>query len=477
MVKLPGKTAYSGVRRPMTRTSGNSSHPDSTGGEWKQEATPSIQLTARSSLRIVFSIPQHSPSSWIAFGGWYCAEHDGVDLSIASPNNPMFTCTEPSSPNWSKVGSMWQSDGNEVNAAITITALKDTVISIWEMACGQVEQPGCHNAGNFDICTSPGYLKNLHTLSPEGHFWKIQGQTEMELLNDYKSLEVNDDGNYIILKTCNRCARFLPINVDNERAPLSFSNHCVARRPCVHTGFGKLKNSETGEILQLDYGYQLECRYCKKYCVNAAHNKDRTPAQMKEDGARRRYFELLVSELYQMSQQMAFKHRTGQELSDYIWMKFDCRCFKCGIQLPSARSMALDHTRPLALLWPLDETATALCGPCNSSKSDRYPKDFYSNDQLVKLSQLTGIVIEQLNNPTPNMVVINDLVSRLDWFFNVFLMRPEMVRVRDGKITGELVVKALQKAFDAAPRGVPVDLIEEYEARRERILGNIISEV
>lgn len=466
MPKLPGKTAYSGIRRPMTRDSGFSSHPDSTGGEWKTESSKSIELEAGTTLQITFTISKHPPGSWIAFGGWYCAEK-GLAVAIDS-SHPKHTLSEPASPNWSKFGSMWIGDGKAVVATVTMTASKRINVSLWNLACGHVEQPGCHNAGKFEVCTAPGYLTNLHLLSPEAHFWKTQGQTEFELLDQPTAHEITDAGKSIILKTCNRCARFLPINVDDERVQLSFSNHCVARRPCIHTGFGKLKHAESQKVLQLEYGYQLECRYCKKYCVNAAHNKNRTGAQMKEDGARRRHFELLVTELYQMSRQMAFKHKTGVELSDHIWKKFGNKCFNCSASLPTVKSMALDHTRPLALLWPLDETATALCGACNSSKSDRFPRDFYTDDKLANLSVLTGIPIEQLNNPTPNMDVINELVNRLDWLFDTFLTRAEMVRVRDGKITGELVVKALQKAFDAALSGAPVDLVGEYESRRQK---------
>jgi 5-methylcytosine-specific restriction endonuclease McrA len=465
MAKLPGKTAYSGVRRPMTRDSGFSSHPDSTGGKWKVESTQGVDLKAGEALQITFTIPKHAVGHWVAFGGWYCAKQ-GVIVEVNSPH-PKYTLIAPSHPNWSKFGSMWQGDGKAVTATVTLKSRSETKISLWNVSCGLVEQPGCHTAGKFEVCTAPGYLTNLHQLSPEAHFWKAQGQTVTELVDAELAIELDDVGEHITLKTCNRCARFLPINIDDERVPLSFSNHCITPKPCSHSGFGKLKNADDGQILQLRYGYQLECRYCKKYCVNAAHNKNRTGAQMKEDGARRRHFELLVTELYQMSRQMAFKHKTGVELSDYIWKKFECKCFKCGTALPTVKSMALDHTRPLALLWPLDETATALCGPCNSSKSDRYPKDFYTPAQMAQLSKLTGIPADELSDPTPNMEVVEELSKRLDWLFDSFLVKPEMVRERDGKVTGELVIKALQKAFDASPGGSLLDLCSEYDRRRQ----------
>jgi hypothetical protein len=129
--------------------------------------------------------------------------------------------------------------------------------------------------------------------------------------------------------------------------------------------------------------------------------------------------------------------------------------------------MNLDHTRPLALLWPLDETATALCGGCNSSKRDRYPADFYKEPgKLEALSRLTGIPLAELENPEPNRVAIGMLSDRLDWFFGDFLQRAEHVRERDGKIAGELIVKALQKAINAAPADERFDLAAAFDGLR-----------
>jgi hypothetical protein len=123
-------------------------------------------------------------------------------------------------------------------------------------------------------------------------------------------VEIGIEGEYrdappveITLKSCNRCARFLPINISNERNHLSFSNHCVAAksRPCSHSSFGRLREAEGERVLKLEYGYQLECRFCKKFVVNAALNPQRTAAQMKEDAQRRRAFEALLAELYKAS--------------------------------------------------------------------------------------------------------------------------------------------------------------------------------
>jgi hypothetical protein len=86
---------------------------------------------------------------------------------------------------------------------------------------------------------------------------------------------------------------------------------------------------------------------------------------------------------------------------------------------------------------------------------------------MAQLSKLTGIPADELSDPTPNMEVVEELSKRLDWLFDSFLVKPEMVRERDGKVTGELVIKALQKAFDASPGGSLLDLCSEYDRRRQ----------
>jgi len=57
-------------------------------------------------------------------------------------------------------------------------------------------------------------------------------------------------------------------------------------------------------------------------------------------------------------------------------------------------------------------------------------------------------------------------VKRLDWFFGEFLTKAEMAYERDGKVAGELVVKAIQKVIAAAGDGDWPDLEAEYAKRR-----------
>jgi hypothetical protein len=283
----------------------------------------------------------------------------------------------------------------------------------------------------------------------------------------------NRDPIRITLKSCNRCARYLPVNVGGpgnefERYHLSFSNHCTADhlRLCRHSSFGHLREDGGGATLRLEYGFQLECRYCKKFTVNAAHNPQRTAAQMKEDAARRRGFELLLEALYEGAPQLRYRHRTGRELADDVIAKFVGHCFRCGRDLRRTRGWHLDHTRPLALLWPLDVSATLLCGSCNSEKGNRPPAQFYTPDELVRLAEVTALPLEVLKDPAPNADALDRLMGRLDWFFGEFLRSPEMVQVRDGKVAGELLIKALQKVMGRCEGHSDPNLRELYDSRR-----------
>lgn len=458
--KLPGKTEFSGRRRAVTRSAGFLSHPDSTGGEYKIAAVQTLEVRANECLQLTFDVPATDNNEFAGFGAYFCAPNFvqvNVDGGLARPE-----LSEPDFPNWSKVGSMWVGK-SAVAITVSFTADKAFEIAIYGAESGAIRHKHLEGAKS-------ALLKNMHRFSPEANFYSDISYPKIVIDGKGAEGRTQKDTHDLYLKSCNRCARFLPINVENERNTLSFSNHCVAahRRPCNHGGFGLLRNPDTGEVKDLEYGFQLECRFCKKFEVNAAHNPQRSVDQMKEDAQRRRAFEALLSELLGGSALLVYRHETGKELPQEIWKRFSKKCFNCSVQLPDAKQMHLDHTRPLALLWPLDNTATALCGQCNSSKRDRSPVDFYKKaGQLESLSKLTGIALADLTNPGPNPRAIELVSERLEWLFEDFLQRPEFRKERDGKIVGELVVKALQKAINAGPEETRIDVMGHYEKLRE----------
>jgi 5-methylcytosine-specific restriction endonuclease McrA len=420
----------------------------------------SYAVKAGEILRVSFSTPSYPKrdGAFAAFGGWFTADVD-VDVEIDG-QGPKYTLAVARMPNWGKIGEMRPTDGKPLKVTVEITAQQDGHIAIWGMNCGLVRHEFLDEA-------EPRLLSNMFATSPEANFYVKHGVTRVERASGEDLSNYAGPAFILPLKQCNRCARFLPINTDNERITLSFSNHCVAHRPCKHKGFGRLVNVLNKQEVKLDYGYQLECRFCKKFTVNAAHNKQRTPAQMKEDGARRRHIEPLLRELTGRDEKLLYRCLNGVELTDAVWKTFKGKCFKCGIRLASKKEMQLDHTRPLALLWPIDGSATALCKSCNNKKRDRPPSEFYQGaGQLERLSALTGISLHELSDPTPNIAAVEALKGRLDWFFDDFLHRPELERIRDGKTAGELLVKALQKTINKCPKRNQFDLAGEFARRR-----------
>jgi len=208
------------------------------------------------------------------------------------------------------------------------------------------------------------------------------------------------------------------------------------------------------------YGHQLECKACKKFFVNAPLNPQRNAQQFKEDGLRRRALEVLVNILLDKNLvHFEFERKTKMEFSRYIWEKFEKRCFKCG---PSSkpirlRDMALDHTMPLAYLYRLDETATCLCSSHNSQKSDSFPIDYYSKEELERLSKITGLPLSQLCTREVNQQVLDLLIKNVVWYFDCFLMNPDYQRIRDGILTADKINDSIKRVVAGK-----TDLAEEY---------------
>lgn len=440
--KRPGKTKWAGRRRPVTRRSGFSARSPVYIAE---RTVNGVLLQGGERLTIEITIPATSLHDRVGFGGWYYASHH-IGVTINGCPEPYVLTTYPD-PNWNKFGSQWTSDPDiEYTIEVAFLAHEPTLLALFQVDAGIIKHDHLDSA-------RPQLLANMWSYAPEGNFYVVPGRVDQISPSDILSTPAPT----LYLKSCNRCGRFLPINLQNERDHLSFSNHCVAfhRQPCVHSNFGRIRAPNGEREYNLRYGFQLECRFCKKFEVNAAHNPRRTVAQMKEDAQRRRYLELLLEQLYQGSSHLQYRHVTGAELTTDTFRRFDGRCFKCKATFRSEKDMHLDHTRPLALFWPLDETATALCATCNAQKRDRPPADFYSPTELEDLAQKTGLSIEVLTDPSPNIMALCELRNKADWFFNDFLQRPELQEPHDGKRPADLILDAVDKALDKWPGGAP----------------------
>jgi len=133
-------------------------------------------------------------------------------------------------------------------------------------------------------------------------------------------------------------------------------------------------------------GHQSECKFCKKR-INDETNSLRTSEQHREYGMYRKLRGLIVKD----------------ENLDVaaIFGRFDSCCFNCDqdLDIEDPEQYDIDHTLPNKLWWPLtNDNATLLCSSrtkefkgCNNSKHAKWPNEFYDDDQLRELSDLTGI--------------------------------------------------------------------------------------
>lgn len=442
--KLAGKTEWAGRRRPATRRAGfNATSPV----QLARERLDGYRLDRGHHLSFRFALPAAADEEWVGFGGWFAVD-GGIDVTLDWDGVQVLTEYPP--PDWNKVGTLLLGPRTPSDAVLTFTARSSGTVTTHSMLAGGVQHDYLDSA-------KPALRHNMWTFAPEANFYDPVRPGHVTV-SGHNAQRVH--GRELVLKSCNRCGRFLPVNLDNERAHLSFSNHCVAdhRRPCRHPSFGRIVDRDSGDLVLLDFGFQLECRFCKKFEVNAAHNPQRSAGQMKEDAARRRHFELLLEHLYGGSPQLRYKNQTGRDLASDVFARFDGRCFKCGSAFATERDMHLDHTRPLALLWPLDEAATALCATHNSEKRDRAPAEYYTEDELTRLAALTGISLDELRDPSPNREAIELLRVDLQWLNDEFLVLPALQHVRDGKRPADLVVKALRKVLARYPGGPPFEL-------------------
>lgn len=312
------------------------------------------------------------------------------------------------------------------------------------------------------------FNQKINMQIPHIYYLNTQYPIEKYLINHIKFEEWQP----VVLKSCNRCWRYLPINIKNEPFTLAFSLHCKKKAPCIHSKFGSyvIQNNVDFEELSkfwinvnirenkvISYcWHQLECKPCKKFFVNAPLNPQRNAQQFKEDWLRRRAIEVLVDDLLERNLvHFEFKDKTNQEFSEYIRKKFWCKCFKCKKEI-ELNEMNLDHTMPLAYLYRLDETATCLCAEDNSKKSDHFPIDFYTEDELKELSKITWLSLDILHSKWVNQEVLALLKKNIVWFYDEFLMDPDYQKVRDWILTADKINDSLKRVIWNN------SLIEEY---------------
>ena len=439
-------------RRGVTRQSGYHTCDETTGGEciiihaahYVSTASQETFIFFRKQLNLIELFDKNI--SIIAFGG-YIYSHQKANVKIElqysyegqqySLSKKFDKTIEPKT--WTNIGAHIEQQINkestisDVSVKLSIETCQNNSLDFVSFDFDVISKSEFTNTS----CLKSFYQKT-HLHIPYLYYLKSDVPFEQYLVSGQQF----SPGKRIVLKSCNRCGRFLPINIENELKTLSFSLHCKKKAPCVHSTFRAYDILNIDTLSEEDlsglsieenkvvshYGHQLECKACKKFFVNAPLNPQRNAQQFKEDGLRRRAIEVLVNTLLNKNLvHFEFEKRTKKEFSRYIWEKFNKRCFKCGpnSKLIKLEEMALDHTMPLAYLYRLDETATCLCASHNSQKSDTFPVDYYSLDELKRLSKITGLTLAQLQKKEVNQEVLNLLISHVDWYYDSFLMDPD----------------------------------------------------
>lgn len=177
-------------------------------------------------------------------------------------------------------------------------------------------------------------------------------------------------------KQCNTCGRKLP-----------------ARAFSGHRGWGPLEK-------------QMECRSCKAV-INTNLNPKRTKEQLHESAARRRTADLLLAG---ENERIDFEE---------LFRKFNSKCFKTGkpLEIRDRKSWAIDHILPSKWLYPLTKNNAALLSKeANDNKRDKWPSEFYTNEELKKLAQITGANLELISSKKPivnKKIDVNACVSRM----------------------------------------------------------------
>jgi len=475
-------------RRDVTRKSGFKASGETTGGECKIKLSKQISFT--NSVKLVFknnnvTAPQlfKRKMGAVAFGMYaMCWLGGSYKITISCEVNGKKY--KKSTEKVDMLNAKWDNLGCHLffpltSKQIKVKNLTAEVIFESQYAGNNVIYLCCDD---LDAISFDYYVKNdvydifqQKTNLSVPHIYYLSTDKEyLGYLTNSKELNISS-GISVVLKSCNRCKRYLPINMDDEAYTLAFALHCKKRAPCTHHNFhdynviekdkGAKRKEEKDGVVYSYFGHQLECKACKKFFVNAPLNPQRNAQQFKEDGLRRRAFEVLVDTLLKKNFiHFEFENRTKKQFTEYIYNKFDGKCFKCGKKL-TLNEMNLDHTMPLAYLYRLDETATCLCDSHNSSKNDHFPSEYYSDDELIRLSKITGLSLDVLRSTSVNMEVVNLLIKPENtvWFFDVFLADKEYQKRRDGRLTADKIYAALVRVL---PKNI--DLVSIYKKQTKK---------
>lgn len=234
-------------RREVTRKSGFKVSGDTTGGQCKIIKTSrhnfvesKIDLVKRiSNLELVQLFDREL--SILAFGIYIKPSIDcKVEGNISYENNDELV---KKNFTFDLTSNIW----NSVGAHIEIPTSDFNIISNASLSCtvrlNQLEDGQYINlyGFNFGVVDFDYFVENdvydsfnskTHLNIPYLFYFSDDG-SKFDSIVDYP----NKNRGLIVLKSCNRCSRYLPINAENEAHTLAFSMHCKKRAPCTHSTF------------------------------------------------------------------------------------------------------------------------------------------------------------------------------------------------------------------------------------------------
>ncbi len=369
----------------------------------------SIQpLTKRGSTTATFHFDGTGKAgSPVACGAYLYAPDDCVlGVRIVDSNGQLCVETDISLESqryWTRVGLLWTQSQQSASWQVDATWPSTAALVVWGLSLAPLTPPV--HVRQFVDATGDGieYLAQRH-LAPEAFYLQHDAAICNGRLKACPQFTAKHSSRENPGKKCSQCQRSLPVDprLSRQRA----ATRQPTRSPqAMVLAFHGHKAKRTG--------YQNECRACKKFEINEFFNRRRTADQLNESSVLTRERKILLRENKVLEE---FKQRVSKKgLRHFVWQRFGRRCFKCK-QVVTLKGFELDHTRPLAYLWPLDEFATCLCATCNNNKKDSFPVDFYSNEELRELARLVGLALKDLRAKTVNQPELDRIRSDIAGF-------------------------------------------------------------
>ncbi|MBP1139315.1 hypothetical protein JOE29_001266 [Pseudomonas sp. PvP009] len=405
-----------------------------------QEITKQIFVTGNGPHKFVLTNPIETPGSRAqAWGGYLAASHPvAMTIKVIDSRGINKTQNVELENNWRRIGDLIPNVyGNEFKLSLEWSG--QIQIDVWGLTSGSPL-----SSIDGEALQDISQIDSLHII-PETFYLQHNTAINMDIdTNDSTHFSL-EDGRIINLKKCSYCARQLPID-PNRLGALAFHKHNAKKTM-----------------------HQNECRACKKWRINDALNSTRTPDQLHESSVITRERKFFLREPERL---LEIKERTGAGLRSQVWERFERKCFRCQIKV-ALDGFHLDHTRPLAYLWPIDEFATCLCSGCNNEKKDKFPVDFYTSDQISRLSQITGLPVSDLNKKSLNEPELNRMLADLPRFAHgweprtffaiarkVSELNPSINIIQILKQQDPTLYEKIEKEYSQRPPEVALDQLE-----------------